>query len=254
MAKATGPKLTKYENLEPLSTGGMGEVYLAEDTTLRRKVAVKVLSPEWAQDAERFQRFQREARVLATLNHPNIVTIFSVEEEDGVHFHTMELVEGDTLAKIIPSVGLNLDRIFEIAVPLADALAAAHEQGIVHRDLKPGNIMINRQGRVKVLDFGLAKRQDGASGEARAAEPITQEGLLLGTVPYMAPEQLQGDSVDHRADLFSLGVILFEMCTGRRPFEGRTWSDLASSILRDQPASVTALNIYLPRHLGRIIR
>ena len=254
MAEATGPNLTKYRILEPLSVGGMGEVYLAEDTSLRRKVAVKVLSPEWAQDAERFQRFQREARVLATLNHPNIVTIYSVEEENDVHFLTMELVEGETLARIIPSVGLNLDRIFEIAVPLADALAVAHEQGIVHRDLKPGNIMVNRQGRVKILDFGLAKRQDVGAGEAQAAEPITQEGLLLGTVPYMAPEQLQGDPVDHRADLFSLGVILFEMCTGRRPFEGKTWSDLASSILRDQPASVTALNIYLPRHLGRIIR
>ncbi len=254
MAQATGPKLTKYDILEPLSTGGMGDVYLAEDTTLRRKVAVKVLSQEWAQDPERFQRFQREARVLATLNHPNIVTIYSVEEDEGVHFLTMELVEGETLAKIIPSVGLNLDRIFEIAVPLADALAAAHEQGIIHRDLKPGNIMVSRQGRLKILDFGLAKRQGVVPGEAQAAEPITQEGLMLGTVPYMSPEQLQGDEVDQRSDLFSLGVILFEMCTGRRPFEGRTWSDLASSILRDQPASVTTLNIYLPRHLGRIIR
>ena len=275
MADAIGPNLTKYEILKPLSTGGMGQVYLAEDTTLRRKVAVKVLSPEWTEDPERFQRFQREARVLATLNHPNIVTIHSVEEEDGAHFLTMELVEGDTLAKLIPSVGFTLDRIFEIAVPLANALAAAHEQGIIHRDLKPGNIMVSKKGLVKVLDFGLAKREDGGAGsvdldrtegpptalrpdsgsaEALGPEPLTQQGLMLGTVPYMAPEQLHGEAVDARADIFSLGIILYEMSTGRRPFDGKTWSDLASSILRDQPPSVTSFNMYLPRHLGRIIR
>jgi serine/threonine protein kinase/TolB-like protein/Flp pilus assembly protein TadD len=258
MADGIGSTLSKYRILKPLSTGGMGSVYLAEDTSLRRKVAIKVLTPEWAEDAERFQRFQREARVLATLNHPNIVTIYSVEEEDGVHFLTMELVEGDTLAELIPSVGMTLDRIFEIAVPLAAALAAAHERGIVHRDLKPGNIMVSRDGRVKVLDFGLAKRENGAGADeaprSRGGEPITRAGLMMGTVPYMSPEQLQGDAVDHRTDIFSLGVILYEMATGGRPFDGRTWSELASSILRDQPPSVTALNVFLPRHLGRIIR
>lgn len=276
MSEGIGPTLSKYKILKPLSTGGMGTVYLTEDTSLRRKVAVKVLTPEWAEDPERFRRFQREARVLTTLNHPNIVTIYSVEEEDGVHFLTMELVEGKTLAELIPSVGLSLDRIFELAVPLADALVAAHEHGIIHRDLKPGNVMVGRDGRVKVLDFGLAKREDGA-GTVRDATnrgtadrdpedldetildtadrgPITQAGLMMGTVPYMSPEQLHGDPTDHRIDIFSVGVILFEMATGRRPFEGRTWSDLASSILRDQPPSVTMLNVFLPRHLGRIIR
>ncbi len=258
MADAIGLNLSKYKILKPLSTGGMGEVYLAEDTSLRRKVAIKVLTPEWAEDPERFRRFQREARVLATLNHPNIVTIYSVEEEDGVHFLTMELVEGETLAEIIPSVGLSLDRIFEIAVPLATALAVAHERGIVHRDLKPGNIMVGRDGRVKVLDFGLAKREHAAdtagAGDGRSGEPITRAGLMMGTVPYMSPEQLQGDPVDHRTDIFSLGIILFEMSTGGRPFDGKSWSDLASAILRDQPPSVTTLNVLLPRHLGRIIR
>ncbi len=257
-ADATEPQLEGYKILSRLSTGGMGEVYLAEDPKLHRKVAIKVLTPEWADDPDRLQRFQWEARVLAKLNHPNIVTIYSVEEESELHYLTMELVEGKTLSDLIPAKGLPLERIFEIAVPLADALAAAHDRDIIHRDLKPGNVMVSRDGRVKVLDFGLAKRHpDGDAEEASelgAEQPVTRDGQMLGTIPYMAPEQLQGETVDHRADIFSLGIILFEMCTGERPFQGKTWGDLASSILRDQPSSVTVLNAALPRHLGRIIR
>ena len=258
MPDAVGPPLEKYKIDRQLSTGGMGTVYLAKDTTLHRQVAVKVLTPEWAGDPERFQRFQWEAQVLASLNHPNIVTIYSVEEENDVHFLTMELVEGKTLAELIPSVGLRLDRIFELAIPLADALNAAHQRGIIHRDLKPGNIMVGKDGRVKILDFGLAKQRDDMHfPEDRSPgidQPITRDGQMLGTVPYMSPEQVHGESVDHRTDIFSLGIILYEMATGHRPFQGRTWGDLASAILRDEPPSVTMLNLNLPRHLGRIIR
>ena len=255
MAHAIGPSLDKYTIDHPISSGGMGTVYLAEDTSLNRKVALKVLASELADDPERFRRFQREARVLARLSHPNIVTIYSVEEADGHHFLTMELIEGETLADLIPQSGLKLDRFFELAIPIADALAAAHQQGIIHRDLKPGNVMVSHDGRVKILDFGLAKqRDDSLPTHPDNGQPVTQDGALLGTIPYMSPEQIQGDPVDHRADIFSLGIMLFEMATGVRPFQGRTFGDLASAILRDKPPSVSVLNITLPRHLGRIIR
>ncbi len=258
MADAVAPSLSNYEILSQLSSGGMGSVYLAEDLKLHRRVAIKALIPEWAADPDRYRRFRWEAQVLAKLNHPNIVTIYAVEEEAGSHFLIMELVEGKTLDELIPSVGMTPEEVFRIAIPLADALAAAHERGIIHRDLKPGNIMVTDDGRVKVLDFGLAKRQDSAvtpgSAQIRARQPETQAGQMMGTIPYMSPEQLQGDTVDPRTDVFSLGIILYEMATGSRPFSGNTWGDLASSILRDKPPSVTSLNVYLPRHLGRIVR
>lgn len=255
MTELIGPSLNKYSIDHRISAGGMGTVYLAEDTTLHRKVAIKVLDPELAEDPERFQRFRWEAQVLAKLNHPNIVTIYSVEEDNGIHFLTMELVEGKTLSKYIPEGGLPLDRFFELAIPLAGALAAAHKRGIIHRDLKPGNIMVGINGHLKVLDFGLAKqREDMPEVDGLEGQPITQDGALLGTVPYMSPEQIQGETADHRSDIFALGIILYEMATGERPFQGRTFGDLASAILRDSPPSVTVVNDGLPRHLGRIIR
>lgn len=257
MANALGPNLNKYEIVDQISAGGMGAVYLAEDTTLHRQIAIKVLSPELAEDPDRLRRFQWEAQVLARLNHPNIVTIFSVEEDQDTHFLTMELVDGQTLGQVIPEDGLSLMRLFELAVPLADALSAAHEQGIIHRDLKPGNVMVRQDGRVKILDFGLAKQRDDLDAAAlglHGQQPETQDGQLMGTVPYMSPEQIQGESIDHRSDIFSLGILLFEMATGSRPFQGKTWGDLASAILRDRPPSVTVVNGQLPRHLGRIIR
>ena len=236
----------------------MGEVYLAEDTTLKRQVALKVLPPELATNPDRLDRFQREAESLASLNHPNIVTIYSVEEDDGIRFLTTELVEGRTLGQVISSGGLALDRLFEMAVPLADALSAAHAKGVVHRDLKPSNVMVTVEGRIKVLDFGLAKllEEDDTDliATEMATEPLTREGTAIGTMPYMSPEQVQGKTVDHRSDIFSLGVVLYEMATGDRPFQGETSADLVSSILRDQPDSVTEIRQELPRHLGRIIR
>jgi non-specific serine/threonine protein kinase len=232
----------------------MGEVYLAEDTKLRRKVALKVLPEDMASDPERLERFKREARAVAALNHPNIVTIYSVEEVEGVHFLTMELVEGKTLADLVPAKGLKLDRFFELATPIADALSVAHEKGITHRDLKPGNIMVGDDGRVRVLDFGLAKLLTEASADEEDTQLATREGLAVGTAPYMSPEQVQGKNVDHRSDIFSLGILFYEMATGSRPFKGETSADLVSSILRDTPDSVTDLKVEMPRHLGRIIR
>lgn len=226
---AIGSTLGAYKILERLSTGGMGEIYLAQDPRLNRKVALKVLPSEWADDPDRRDRFQWEAQVLATLNHPNIVTIYSVEHEDDVHFFTMELVEGRTLAEMIPEGGLSASRLLDVAVPLAEALAAAHERGLIHRDIKPGNVMVGPSGRVKVLDFGLAKREPSTPEpdpeNSGVSQPQTQDGRLFGTVAYMAPEQMYGQPIDHRSDIFALGVVLYEMATGSRPFQGTDWRE-----------------------------
>jgi membrane-associated phospholipid phosphatase len=255
---ATGSRLLHYRIVGELGRGGMGEVYRAEDEKLGRQVALKVLSPEVVADPDRLARFQREARAAAALNHPHIVTVHSVDEAEGHHFLTMELVEGETLGHRIPEGGMPLEELFDLAIPMADAVAAAHEHGITHRDLKPDNVMIDRKGRVKILDFGLAKRgavpAAGAGDETeRGHAPITQEGLVIGTVPYMSPEQLEGRPVDARSDIFSLGVILYQMAAGRRPFRGDNTAALMSAILRDTPEPLTEVRIDLPRHLGRII-
>ncbi|MGB6364940.1 MAG: protein kinase, partial [Thermoanaerobaculia bacterium] len=225
---------------------------------LGREVAIKVLPAEMATDADRLERFKREARTVAALNHPNIVTLFSVEDSDGVHFLTMELVEGKRLDEIIPASGLGLDRLFSIAVPLGEALAVAHDKGILHRDLKPANIMVSDDERVKILDFGLAKLLQSEIPEIDATllqtEALTQEGMVVGTVPYMSPEQIEGKPVDHRTDIFSLGVVLYEMSTGQRPFAGGSSPALMSSILKDSPRTVTEMRDDLPRHLGRIVQ
>ncbi len=234
----------------------MGEVYRATDSKLGREVALKVLPPDMALDPERLARFQREARAVAALNHPHIVTIHSVEEADGIHFLTMELVEGQSLDRLIPASGLPVERIVEIASALAEALAAAHEKGIMHRDLKPANVMVTDDGRVKVLDFGLAKEHHAAhSGDATLTSANqTGAGVVMGTPAYMSPEQIAGRALDHRTDIFSLGVVLHEMATGMRPFQGTSSAELASAILRDVPASVTDVRVNLPGDLARIIR
>jgi TolB-like protein/Tfp pilus assembly protein PilF len=234
----------------------MGEVYRAQDTKLGRDVALKVLPEELAREPERRKRFEREARAVAALKHPNIVTIHSVEEADGVHFITMELVEGETLSDIIPQRGLALDRFFDLAIPLADAVSSAHAKGIAHRDLKPANIMLDADGRLKVLDFGLAKLfEPGTEADQTVgSESDTAEGRILGTAAYMSPEQAEGDTVDHRSDVFSLGIIFYEMVTGDRPFKGKTSISTISAVLRETPLSVSDIKPGLPRHLGRIIK
>src|SRR5688572_27069013 len=267
MPLSPGTQLGSYEIVSLLGAGGMGEVYRARDPRLKREVALKVLPDVAAADADRRERFTREALAVAALNHPHIVTIHSVEDAGTAVFLTMELVEGRSLAEALPPTGLPIERVLTIGIAVADATSAAHQKGITHRDLKPGNIMLGegeQAGRIKVLDFGLAKIVDaqlGASGvsmlqtEAPAhTAPITAEGRILGTVAYMSPEQAEGRTIDGRSDLFSLGVVLYEMATGQRPFTGDTNLSILSSILKDTPKSVTDINPAVPPELGRIIR
>ena len=251
-----GRTLAHYRISTAIGAGGMGEVYRATDTRLAREIALKVLPPAMANDPDRLARFQREARAVAALNHPNVVTVYSVEEFDNVNFITMELIEGEPLDQLISANGLPSDRLIEIAGAVAEALAAAHEKGIVHRDLKPANVMVTKEGRVKVLDFGLAKDVSGgaANGATIASAGYTQVGMVMGTPAYMSPEQVSGRPLDHRSDIFSFGVMLHEMATGRRPFEGSSSAELISSILRDSPPLVTELRPELPSDIARVIR
>jgi len=251
-----GRTLAHYRISTAIGAGGMGEVYRATDTRLAREIALKVLPPAMANDPDRLARFQREARAVAALNHPNVVTVYSVEEFDNVNFITMELIEGEPLDRLISANGLPSDRLIEIAGAVAEALAAAHEKGIVHRDLKPANVMVTKEGRVKVLDFGLAKDVSGgaANGATIASAGYTQVGMVMGTPAYMSPEQVSGRPLDHRSDIFSFGVMLHEMATGRRPFEGSSSAELISSILRDSPPLVTELRPELPSDIARVIR
>jgi len=250
-----GRLLSHYEVLARLGAGGMGEVYLAEDRRLGRKVALKVLPSDLAADPERLRRLDREARTLGSLDHPNIVTLYSVEEAEGVHFLTMAYVEGESLDAVIPEGGLPIGRLVEVATALAEALAAAHAQGIVHRDLKPGNVMVDLSGRVRVLDFGLAKATEPSSASVgeQPTMTMTAEGTMVGTVPYMSPEQVEGRPVDARSDLFSLGAMLHEMAIGLRPFRGGSAMAVASAILKDDPADLRRLRPDLPERLVTLI-
>jgi serine/threonine protein kinase len=254
---APGSALGGYTIIAAIGAGGMGQVYRARDGRLNRDVALKILPPD-AADAERLQRFEREAQIVASLNHPNVVTVHSVEQSGGLHFLTMELVEGATLGDIIPPGGMPIGRLFQIAIPLADAVGAAHARGVIHRDLKPGNVMVTADGRVKVLDFGLAKLRPAEAVlsdlSTISRHDLTVSGRILGTLAYMSPEQAEGRDVDHRSDVFSLGVILHELATGTRPFVGASSAALLSAILRDTPAPVNELRPELPAELSRLIR
>ena len=233
----------------------MGEVYRAADTKLGRDVALKVLPAAMARDPEFLGRFQREARSVAALNHPNIVTMFSVEEAEGVHFLTMELVEGQSLKRLIAESRLSIEQILDLGAALAEALAAAHEKGIAHRDLKPANVMVTKDGRVKVLDFGLAKDTFAANsaGATATSADYPQAGRVMGTPAYMSPEQVAGGAVDHRTDIFSLGIVLYEMASGHRPFLGNSPAALASAILCDAPRPLGELRAGVPEALGLAI-
>ena len=255
---ASGTRLGSYEVIAPLGAGGMGEVYRAHDTRLGRDVAIKLLPEALASSPDRLARLEREAKTVAGLNHPNIVTLHTIEQVGGVRFLVLELVEGRDLSTLIPPGGLPLDQVLDVAIPLADAIAAAHERRVIHRDLKPANVMLTRDGRLKVLDFGLAKLMEigtdlGLTRAASLLQPISQAGQVVGTVPYMAPEQIRGEEADARSDLFSLGVLVYELATGKRPFAGQTSADVSSAILRDKPPTLTSIRADLPADLGRIV-
>jgi len=236
-----GRMLGHYEILDRIGAGGMGEVYRARDARLQRDVALKILPPESAADAERRARFQREAQTIAALQHPGIVTIYSVEDVEGVHFLTMELVEGRTLAELLSQDGPKPEEVCELLLPLLDALAVAHAKGIIHRDLKPQNVMLTAGGQVKLLDFGVAKLAQDAREDTTATAPLTGRGRVLGTLSYMSPEQLRGEEVDARSDLFSLGILMYELVTGRHPFPGENAAETISAILRDTPPPCSEL-------------
>jgi eukaryotic-like serine/threonine-protein kinase len=255
MALDPGTHLGQFHIISQLGAGGMGEVYSAKDMKLGRDVALKVLPQSVASDVGRLNRFGREARALATLSHPNIVTIFSIDDTGGVPFFTMELVDGASLAATIPGGGMLLGNILGVALPIADALAAAHEKGIIHRDLKPANVMVDTRGRVKVLDFGLAKSVGRPPPGANCAETAlaTVAGMVFGTVAYMSPEQIAGHADEPRSDLFSYGVLLYEMASGVAPFQGDSTPSVMAAVLRDTPRPLTQCRPDLPAHFARVV-
>jgi serine/threonine protein kinase len=258
--KLQSRRLGPYEILSSLGSGGMGEVYRARDTRLGREVAIKVLPAELASHPERLRRFEREARAASALNHPNIVMLHDVGREEGIDFLVMELIEGETLAERLSRGPLPLEQVLALGEQICSALEACHQKGMVHRDLKPGNVMLTRSG-VKVLDFGLARAfeaeptsEPAKSSAPTAAAPLTREGVAVGTLPYMAPEQLQGGSVDARCDLFAFGAVLYEAVTGRRAFAGDTDTAVARAILTSDPPPASTLAPGCPRSLDRLIR
>jgi serine/threonine protein kinase/tetratricopeptide (TPR) repeat protein len=255
-----GKTLAHYEITGLLGKGGMGEVYRAHDTRLKRDVALKILPADLASDPVRLERFEREAQTLASLNHPHIVTIYSVEEDAGVRFLTMESIEGRSLEEVLAQDDLPVAEVLKIGLGVADALAAAHAKGIVHRDLKPANVMLTADGRVKVLDFGLAKAQGidsatpaGEDDKTRAMS-LTRHGTLLGTMAYMSPEQLRGQPADARSDVFALGILLYELSTRQQPFTGESMLDITSSILRDTPTPLADIRAEVPPALADVVQ
>lgn len=260
---AAGAAIAHYRIVSRLGAGGMGEVYLARDTKLDRNVALKVLPAEMAQDTGRMQRFVQEAKAASSLNHPNVAYIHEIGEAAGIWFLVMEYVEGETLNRRMGGEPLQVSEILAIGVQVADALDAAHSKGIVHRDIKPPNIIITPRGHVKVLDFGLAKmtplmnRADASRDASRSQAPtqlLSAPGLVLGTLQYMSPEQALGREVDHRTDIFSLGVVLYEMAAGRLPFSGANASEIIAKIIQAQPEALARFNYDLPAEVERTVR
>ncbi len=257
MTLASGTRLGPYEVVGSLGSGGMGEVYRAQDPRLRREVAVKVLPAEFSEDASRLRRFEKEARSASALNHPNIVTIYDIGAQDGVSYIAMEKVDGSSLREMLIPGAMPARRLFPVAVQIADGLAKAHEAGIVHRDLKPENVMVTKDGIVKILDFGLAKLTGPSSGSDEGSRLPTQTGtspgVVVGTAGYMSPEQARGERVDFPSDQFSFGSILYEMATGKRAFLKKTGIDTLSAILNDDPEPIASLNPQVPAPLRWIV-
>ena len=243
-----GRSLSHYEIQEELSRGGMGVVYRALDTKLDRDVALKVLPLELVADEARLRRFVQEAKAAASIHHPHIATIYEIDHADGVHFIAMELIDGEKLSDVVARGPVPVSRVLELATEMAEGLSKAHEKGVVHRDLKPANTMVTEDGHVKIIDFGLAKLVDPVAKLDRVSSQAetglrgeTDPGQILGTVSYMSPEQARGETVDHRTDIFSFGVVLYEMLTGKLPFQGKTGTDTLSAILRDPTPRLSSL-------------
>ena len=234
----------------------MGEVYKAKDTRLDRTVAIKVLPEHLSTNAELRKRFEREARAVSSLNHPNICTLYDIGQENGVDFMVMEYIEGETLAELLAKGGLSPEQALKYAIEISDALDKAHREGVAHRDLKPGNIIITKKG-AKLLDFGLATRLRDTSTDDSAlteAKPLTQKGTILGTFQYMAPEQLEGRDADARTDIFAFGAVLYEMLTGRKAFEGKTQASLIAAIMSSEPKRISTLAPMTPPSIERLVQ
>jgi len=251
-ALAAGASVAHYRVVSRLGEGGMGAVYLADDTRLARRVALKILPGNLAADPERTHRFEREAQLASALSHPNVAYIYEIGEESGLRFLAMEYVEGEPLSVRLSRGSLALSELLSVGVQVADALDAAHSKGIVHRDIKPSNLMLTPRGHVKVLDFGLAKLETPHARDE--TQFMTTAGMVMGTVAYMSPEQALGREVDHRTDLFSLGVVLYEMAAGRLPFTGATPSETMARILGSQPEAIARFNYDVPQDLDRVVR
>src|SRR5258705_27491 len=258
MTLTVGTKLGRYEIRSQLGAGGMGEVYLAQDTKLDRKVALKILPQEFAEDKDRMSRFVREAKSASALNHPNIITIHEIGETKGTHFIATEYIEGETLQTLLKGQSLSLKSTLEIALQVASALDAAHRAGIVHRDIKPDNVMVRHDGIVKVLDFGLVKLSATDSSEVdpeaeTKMQVTTRVGMIMGTVAYMSPEQARGQETDARTDIWSFGCVLYEMLTRQQPFQGETMTDVLANIIHREPALIIAHRENTPAEFERII-
>src|SRR5579862_6717759 len=262
MDSLVGQSISHYKVLKKLGSGGMGVVYEAEDTRLGRRVALKLLPPELAQDSQLIERFQREARAASALNHPNICTIHAIDQHERQHFMVMELLEGQSLAQIMNRQAFPMDKLLPIAIQIADALESAHAKGIVHRDIKPANLWLTDRGQIKVLDFGLAKIEraeippQGSSPskmDTMVGAELTSPGSTMGTVSYMSPEQARGQLVDARTDLFSLGTVLYQLATGTLPFQGDTSAVIFEAILNRDPKPAGEVNPSLPPDFVRIL-
>jgi serine/threonine protein kinase len=253
-----GSRIAHFEVLSLLGAGGMGEVYRARDTRLGRDVAIKVLPVEFATDPDRLRRFEQEAHAVAALNHPNILAIHDVGTHEGAPYIVTELLEGESLHDRLKGGALTARKAVEVAVQIAQGLAGAHEKGIIHRDLKPANVFITKDGHVKILDFGLAKLAARRSRDDRARATTVMEatdaGTVLGTVAYMSPEQVRGQAVDQRSDIFAFGVVLYEMLSGKRAFGGDTAADTMSAILTKDPADLSGLDLGVTPSLERVVR
>src|SRR5712691_9288862 len=260
MALSSGTRLGPYEILSPLGAGGMGEVYSARDTRLDRSVAIKILPPHLSDKPDARERFDREARAISSLSHPNICHLYDVGTRDGITYLVMEYLEGETLANRLLKGPLPLEQLLKCGIEICEGLEKAHRSGVVHRDLKPGNIMLTKSG-AKLMDFGLAKPASVAIGAGSSSasvatlpQPLTAEGMVVGTFQYMSPEQVEGKEADARSDIFALGAVLYEMATGKRAFTGKSQASVVAAILAAEPTAISVVSPMSPPALAQVVK